>query len=262
MAYEDIIFEKEGSVGIIRFNRPKALNAITENVLDELSDAVNAMEEDESIRAVVLTGEGEKAFVAGADIGYLAKLTPLGLREFSSKGQDLFFRIEGLSFPVIACVNGFALGGGLELAMSCDFIYASENAKFGQPEINLGTIPGFGGTQRLPRFVGKAMAKELCMTGGLIGANEAKEIGIVNKVYPVEELWEETMKTAKAIASKGRVALKGLKDCIHRGYDVDLRDGCYMERDAFAVCGSSPDFNEGVGAFLEKRKPEFKGRLS
>jgi enoyl-CoA hydratase len=146
--------------------------------------------------------------------------------------------------------------------MACDFIYASENARFGQPEINLGTIPGFGGTQRLPRFVGKAMAKELCMTGGMIDANEAKEIGIVNKVFPAEQLWEETMKTAGAIASKGRVALKALKDCIHRGYDVDLRDGCYIERDTFGLTGASPDFQEGMEAFLEKRKPEFKGKLS
>ncbi len=262
MAYQDIIFEKDGDIGIIRFNRPKALNAITENVLDELNDAISAVEKDEGIRTLVLTGEGEKAFVAGADIGHLAKLSPLGLRAFSSKGQDLFFRIEALSLPVIACVNGFALGGGLELAMACDFIYASENAKFGQPEINLGTIPGFGGTQRLPRFVGKAMAKELCMTGDMINAHEAKEIGIVNRVFPAEELWDATMKTARAIASKGRVSLKGLKDCIHRGYDVDLRDGCYIERDTFGLTGASPDFKEGMEAFLEKRKPAFEGKLS
>lgn len=262
MAYQDIIFEKDGNVGIIRFNRPKALNAINENMLDELSEAIEAVEGDESIRVLVLTGEGEKAFVAGADIGHLAKLSALGLREFSARGQDLFFRIEGLSVPVIACVNGFALGGGLELAMACDFIYAAEDARFGQPEINLGIIPGFGGTQRLPRFVGKAMAKELCMTGVVINAKEARTIGLVNKVFPADTLWEETMKTANVIASRGRVSQKGMKDCINRGYDVDLRNGCYIERDAFGVCGTSPDFNEGMGAFLEKRKPAFTGKLA
>ena len=262
MAYKDIIFEKDGSVGIIKFNRPKALNAINNNVLKELDDALDRIEGDGGLRVLVLTGEGEKAFVAGADIGYIAKLSPLGLREFSTRGQDFLFRLEGFPLPIIACVNGFALGGGLELAMACDFIYASENAKFGQPEINLGIIPGFGGTQRLSRMAGKAMAKELCMTGAMIDASEAKGIGIVNKVFPAEQLWEKTMKTAKGIASKGRVALKGMKDCIHRGYDVDLRDGCYIEREAFGLCGTSPDFNEGMGAFLEKRKPDFKGELS
>jgi enoyl-CoA hydratase len=262
MAYQDIIFEKDGNIGIIRFNRPKALNAITENVLDELDDAVSAVEKDESIRALVLTGEGDKAFVAGADIGHLAKLSAIGLRAFSGKGQDLLFRIEGLHLPVIACVNGFALGGGLEIAMACDFIYASEDAKFGLPEINLGIFPGFGGTQRLPRIVGKALAKELSMTGGMLGADEARGAGIVNRVFPADQLWEETMKTAGAIASKGRVALKGLKDCINRGYDVDLRDGCYIERETFGLTGTSPDFKEGMEAFLEKRKPEFKGQLS
>jgi len=262
MAYQDIIFEKDESVGIIRFNRPKALNAISDNMLNEFGDALGAIERDDGIRAVVFTGEGGKAFVAGADIGHLSSLSPLGLRAFSAKGQDLLFRLEGLPVPAIACVNGFALGGGLELAMSCDFIYASEDAKFGQPEINLGTIPGFGGTQRLPRFVGKAMAKELCMTGAMISAQEARAVGLVNKVFPADALWEETMKTAKAIAAKGRVALKAMKDCINRGYDVDLRDGCYIERDAFGMTGTSPDYQEGMGAFLEKRKPVFQGKLS
>ncbi len=163
---------------------------------------------------------------------------------------------------MIACVNGFALGGGTEIAMACDFIYASENAKFGQPEINLGIIPGFGGTQRLSRLAGKAMAKELCMTGVIISAQEAKEIGLVNKVFPHDKLWEETMKTANLIASKGKVSLRAVKQCIDRGYDVDLRSGCFMETDAFAVCMTSPDGKEGLSAFLEKRKPNFKGELS
>jgi enoyl-CoA hydratase len=158
-------------------------------------------------------------------------------------------------------VNGFALGGGTEIAMACDFIYASEKAKFGQPEITLGVTPGFGGTQRLSRLVGKSMAKELCMTGVIISAQEAKEIGLVNKVFSPETLWEETMKTAKSMAGKGKVSMRAMKRCIDRGYDVDLHSGSYMESDAFALCMASPDGKEGMTAFLEKRKPEFKGDL-
>lgn len=261
MAYENIIFNVEGGIGVIKFNRPKALNAISPAVLVELDDALAKIEVDRSIRVLILTGEGEKAFVAGADISHMVNLSPFQLRKFSREGQELLFRLERLPIPVIACVNGFALGGGTEIAMACDFIYASENAKFGQPEINLGIIPGFGGTQRLSRLVGKAMAKELCMTGVMISAQEAKEIGLVNKVFPPDKLWEETMKTANLLASKGKVSLKAVKDCIERGYDVDLRNGCYMESDAFGLCMASPDGKEGLSAFLEKRKPEFKGEL-
>ena len=261
MEYETIIFEVTDGIGILKFNRPKALNAINTQVLKETNEVIDMVEADSSIRVLILTGEGEKAFVAGADISYMVNLNPLQLRRFSREGQELLFRLERLPIPVIACVNGYALGGGTEIAMACDFIYASENAKFGQPEINLGVIPGFGGTQRLSRLVGKAMAKELCMTGRMIDAKEAKEIGLVNRVFPPDKLWEETMKTAKLLASKGKVSLKAVKDCIERGLDVDLRDGCYMESDAFALCMTSPDGKEGMRAFLEKRKPEFKGEF-
>jgi enoyl-CoA hydratase len=261
MYYENIIFETDESVAVIKFNRPKALNAINPAMIAEIGDALKKVESDNSIKVLIFTGEGEKAFVAGADIGHMVKLSPIELRGFSKTGQDLLFRIEKLPKPVIACVNGFALGGGNEIAMACDFIYASEKAKFGQPEINLGVIPGFGGTQRLSRLVGKAMAKELCMTGGMIGANEAKDIGLVNKVFAPDLLWEETLKTAKNIASKGRVSLKAVKDCIDRGFDIDLQNGCFMESDSFALCMSSPDGEEGMKAFLEKRNPEFKGEL-
>jgi enoyl-CoA hydratase len=261
MAYETIIFETEGNVAIIKFNRPKALNAINPDMLSETHDALNQIESDQSIKILVLTGEGEKAFVAGADISHMVKLSPLGARQWAREGHELGFRLESLPIPVIACVNGFALGGGTELAMASDFIYASETAKFGQPEINLGVMPGFGGTQRLPRLVGKAMAKELCMTGVMISAQEAKEIGLVNKVFPPDKLWEETMKTAQLIATKGKVSLRGVKECIQRGVDLDLRDGCFMEIDAFALCAVSPDREEGMTAFLEKKKPEFKGDL-
>ncbi|MDY6881915.1 MAG: enoyl-CoA hydratase-related protein [Thermodesulfobacteriota bacterium] len=261
MAYENIIFERDGDVAVIKFNRPKALNAINQAVLSEVADALDKIEADKSVRVLVLTGEGEKAFVAGADIAHLTKLDPLQSRTFSREGQELFFRFEMLPIPVIASVNGFALGGGCEIAMACDFIYASSNAKFGLPEINLGLIPGFGGTQRLPRLVGKALAKEMCMTGGMISADEAKDIGLVNKVFPPEKLWEETMKTAGIMASKGKVSMRAAKRSVDRGVNLDLRSGCYYEAEAFMACASSPDMKEGTAAFLEKRKPEFKGEL-
>ena len=261
MSYESIIFEKEGNVAVIKINRPKALNAINADVLKELGDALDKIEADSSVRALVLTGEGDKAFVAGADISHMENFSPLEGTKFSREGQGMFFRLEKLPIPVIACVNGFALGGGTELAMACDFIYASENAKFGQPEINLGIIPGFGGTQRLSRLVGKAMAKELCMSGAMISAQEAKEIGLVNKVFPLDKLWEGTMKTANVLASKGKVSMRAVKRCIDRGFDVDLSTGCHIESDAFGMCMASPDGKEGMSAFLQKRKPEFKGEL-
>ena len=261
MSYETIIFEKQDNAAVIRFNRPKALNAINPTVITETHDALDQVEADKTIRVLILTGEGEKAFIAGADIAYMVNLTPIQSREFSRTGQELFSRLENLNIPVIACVNGFALGGGVECAMACDFIYASENAKFGQPEINLGVIPGFGGTQRLSRLVGKAMAKELCMTGAMIDATEAKTIKLVNKVFSPDTLWEETMKTAQLMASKGKVSLKAAKDCINRGLNIDLQDGCYMESDNFGLCMSDPDGKEGMSAFLEKRKPEFKGEV-
>ncbi|MBW2708522.1 MAG: enoyl-CoA hydratase/isomerase family protein [Deltaproteobacteria bacterium] len=261
MSFENIIFEEDGNIAVIKFNRPKALNAINPDVLAEMGEALNKIEADGVAKVLVLTGNGDKAFIAGADIGHMASFSPLQGRQFSLEGQALFFRLESLSIPVIACVNGFALGGGTELAMACDFIYASEKAKFGQPESSLGIIPGFGGTQRLSRQVGKAMAKELCMTGAIISAQEAKEIGLVNKVFPADTLWEETMKIAGLFASRGRVSMKSIKNCIDRGFDVDLRTGSYMEADAFALCMSNPDGQEGLTAFLEKRKPEFKGGL-
>ena len=261
MAYQNIIYEKQGNVGVIKFNRPKALNAVNADLLAEMQQALEAIEKDQSIRVLILTGEGEKAFVAGADIAYMVNLSPLEARRFSLIGHEIGVRLENLPIPVIACVNGFALGGGTEMALACDFIYASENAKFGQPEINLGIIPGFGGTQRLPRLVGKGVAKELCMTGVMITAQEAKEIGLVNKLFPPDKLWDETVKTANLIASKGKVSLRAVKQCVDRGYDTDLRRGCQIEAEAFGLCMASPDAKEGMSAFLEKRKPDFKGEL-
>jgi enoyl-CoA hydratase len=259
MNYNNILFNVEGNIAVLKFNRPKALNAVNPDVFVEMNDALDKIIIDKTIKVLILTGEGDKSFVAGADISHMINLSPLQLKEFSRIGQDLLFRLEKLPVPVIACVNGFALGGGCEIAMACDFIYASETARFGQPEITLGVIPGFGGTQRLSRLVGKAMAKELCMTGAMINAQEAKNIGLVNKVFPKDTLWEETMKMANGIAGKGKVALKAIKECIDRGFDVDLHNGCYMESEAFGLIATSPDKKEGMTAFLEKRAPEFKG---
>lgn len=261
MDFNNILFNVEGNIAVLKFNRPKALNAINPEVFADVNTALDEVERNRNIKVLVLTGEGDKAFVAGADIKHMVDLTPLQAKKFSRDGQDLLFRIEELHIPVIACVNGFALGGGCEIAMACDFIYASEKAKFGQPEINLGVIPGFGGTQRLARLIGNNMAKELCMTGGMIKAEEAKNLGLVNKVFPHENLWEETMKTAALIASKGKAALKAIKYCVDRGANVDMTNGCYMEADAFGLIFTSPDQKEGMNAFLEKREPEFKGEL-
>ena len=258
MAYENIIFEMEGNVAVIKFNRPKALNAINQAVLSELADALDKIEADSSVRVLVLTGEGDKAFVAGADIGHLTKLNPLQSRTFSRDGQELFFRFEMLPIPVIACVNGFALGGGCEIAMSCDFIYASSNARFGLPEINLGLIPGFGGTQRLSRLVGPGIAKELIFTGAAIDAGEALRIGLVNKVVPADGLIEYVTKMAGKVAANGPTAVRMAKTCINRGLDSNLTTGNSYEIEAFNVCFSSGEPAEGTRAFLEKRKAEWK----
>jgi len=260
MAYNTIIFEKEDGIGIIRFSRPRQLNAINDEMMRELDSLLNEILFNKDIKVLILTGQG-KAFIAGADISYLVNLSPLEARRFVRDGQELFLKIESLPIPVIACVNGFALGGGMEIAMACDFIYCSENSRFGQPEVNLGIMPGFGGTQRLSRLVGKAIAKELCMTGRIINAQEAKELGIVNKVFPNDKLWEETIKVAREIASKGSISLRAIKRSIDRGFDLDLRSGCYMEADNFALCFASPDAKEGLKAFLEKRAPKFNGKL-
>jgi enoyl-CoA hydratase len=262
MAYENILFEVQDGVGVLTFNRPKALNALNPKTLEEVLDVVGRVQQEDSIRVLVLTGAGEKAFVAGADITEFPKMNPLQARQFAEVGQNIFFQLEQLPKPVIACVNGFALGGGCEIAMSCDFIYASDKARFGQPEINLGLIPGFGGTQRLARKVGGPKAKELCMTGEMLDAQQARELGLVAKVFPAEQLIEETLKVAKLLASRSPGVLRSIKQVINRGLDVDLKSGCALEVEAFGLCFASEDAKEGVGAFLEKRKPEFKGSLS
>ncbi|HUV76634.1 MAG TPA: enoyl-CoA hydratase-related protein [Desulfobacterales bacterium] len=261
MAYKNIIFKVEKGVATITFNRPEVLNALNEASLQELSNALDAVASDEDIRVLVLTGAGEKSFVAGADITEFLKFNVLKAKLFAETGHGLVNRLQELPIPVIAAVNGFALGGGCEIVLGCDFIYAAENAMFGLPEINLGIIPGFGGTQRLPRLIGKNMAKEMIFTGKMISAAEAHAVGWVNTVCPQDELMAEVMKTAATIASKGKASLRAAKQAINSGMDVDLKTGCRIEIDAFAICLSSPDAKEGTLAFLEKRKANFKGTL-
>jgi len=261
MNYENILFEIHDRVGVLTFNRPKALNALSSSTLDEVADVIENVARNDSIRVLILTGAGDKAFVAGADINEFTTLNPLSVRLLAEKGQDVCFEIERLPKPVIACVNGFALGGGCEISMACDFIYASDKARFGQPEVNLGLIPGFGGTQRLSRLVGRAKAKELCMTGEMIDAQQGKELGLVAKVFPAEQLFDETMKVARALALRSAGVLRSVKKVVDGGVDLDLRNGCALEAEAFGVCFGSEDMREGVSAFLEKRKPDFQGSL-
>ena len=261
MEFNNIIFKVEDEIALITFNRPKALNALNQDLLTEFSQALDEIAENEDIRVLVLTGTGDKAFVAGADITELAKFNPLEAKLFSRKGQATINKLQELAIPVIAAVNGFALGGGSEIALACDFIYASENANFGLPEITLGLIPGFGGTQRLPRIVGSNLAKELVFTGKMLSAVEAKDVGLVNKICTTNDLLKDVMKTARVIASKGKVSLRAAKQVINNGLNVDLQTGCNIEIDAFAVCMASEDAKEGTSAFLEKRKANFKGSL-
>lgn len=262
MTYENILFQLEDRVGIVTMNRPKALNALNPKTLEELGNLLEHVREEGDTHVLVLTGAGEKAFVAGADISEFPRMNPLQARFFAEKGQEVFFMLEQLPIPVIACVNGFALGGGCELAMSCDFIYASDRARFGQPEVNLGLIPGFGGTQRLARLIGRARAKELCMTGEMIDAEQARALGLVARVFPADMLMAETMKVARSLSLKSMGVLRSLKRVIDRGMDMDLRNGCALEAEAFGACFAGEDSREGVSAFLEKRQPRFKGSLT
>ncbi len=261
MAYENIIYQVEEGIATITFNRPKALNALNAALLEEFSRALDKIATDENIRVLVLTGAGDKSFVAGADITELATYNSLMAKNFSQSGHAIIAKLQQLPIAVIAAVNGFALGGGTEIAIACDFIYASENAKFGLPEINLGLIPGFGGTQRLPRLIGPNLAKELMFTGKMISAAEAEKIGLANKVVPMDQLMEEVMKTAKEIASKGKTSLRAAKQAINFGLNTDLATGIHIEIEAFGMCHASSDSKEGTSAFLEKRKAEFKGSL-
>jgi len=263
MKFENIIYEKDRERGIAKLtiNRPEVRNALNAATRQEIRNAIGEIEKDGDVRVVIITGAGEKAFVSGADITAFKDATPIIMEESASTlGQQLFSNIENLSVPVIAMINGFCLGGGLELAMCCDIRIASDNAKFGQPEINIGLFPGAGGTQRLPRLIGWGKAKELIYTGKIIDAAEAERISLVDKVVPQEKLGEEVNQLAETIASKSPLIIKLVKKVINRGMYTDLAAGLAYEKANFALCFATEDHIEGVTAFLEKRKPEFKGR--
>ena len=257
--YQTIRYEKNGNLAIAAINRPEALNALNGTVLQELSQVVAEVENDAEVRAFILTGEG-RAFVAGADIGEQNALDVASARKFSQFGSSIFRRIEKLEIPTIAAVNGFCLGGGCELAMSFDIILASEKAKFGQPEVGLGITPGFSGTQRLPRRVGVAKAKELLFSGQMITAAEAEKIGLVNAVYPAEELMNATMEMAKSFTKNAPVAIKYVKASVDRGMQMDIDGGIALENELYAMCFATEDCKEGLTAFLEKRPAEFKNK--
>ena len=251
--YQTIRYEKRDQIAIVTIDRPEALNALNGTVITELEQVVAELENDGTVRAMILTGEG-RSFVAGADIGEQYPLNLDGGRRWGQRGSALLRRIEKLEFPTIAAVNGFALGGGCELALSCDIILASEKAKFGQPEVGLGITPGFSGTQRLPRRVGVAKAKELIFSGKQIGAEEAKRIGLVNEVYAAEELLNKAVEMAKSFTANAPIAVKYSKACIDRGMQMDIDNGIALENELFAMCFATEDQKEGMGAFLEKRK--------
>lgn len=257
--YENIKYEVKENIGCVTINRPKAMNALNMDVLNELYDVFTNIEADTAIKAVILTGEG-KAFVAGADIAQMNQLNAIEGRQMMIMGHKVMNLIEGMEKPVIAAVNGFALGGGCELSMACDIRIASEKAKFGQPEVGLGIIPGFGGTQRLSRLVGKGMAKYLIMTAEMIPAAEAHRIGLVEKIVPPEALMEEAEKVAKTIASKAPIAIATAKTAINNGFDMDMKSASKFEIETFTAAFGSEDKAEGMAAFLEKRAPEFKNR--
>lgn len=256
MAYKNLIYEKDGTIAYVKMNRPDVLNALNSDTFYELSALFSEIEKDGKIHTVVVTGEG-RAFVAGADIAELSKMSQLQAREFSQLGQSVFHKIENFDIPVIAAVNGFALGGGCEFAMACDIRWASEKAKFGQPEVSLGVTPGFAGTQRLARICGAAVAKELILSGNMVDAKRALEIGLVTNVLPPDSLLDEVKGLAEKIASQGPVAVRLAKQAINRGIDGSFETGAGYESEVFGLCFSHPESKEGLKAFLEKRKPDW-----
>jgi len=260
MVFNTLLIEDRGAVRLITLNRPDKLNALNRATIDELHRAFDEAAEDVAVRVVVITGAGPKAFVAGADISEMSGLTPIQARDFSRHGQRLMVKIEQLGKPVIAMINGFALGGGLELAMACHLRFASESAKVGQPEVNLGLIPGFGGTQRLLRLVGRGPTLELCLLGQPIDAARAAQLNLLTRVLAADQLEAETMKTAELLANAAPLALRGVLDAVMFGGEADMEAGLQFETQAFALAFSSDDMKEGTGAFLQRRKPVFVGR--
>ena len=260
MEFRNLLYEKSDGIATITINRPKALNALNEETIPEFLSSLEDAEKDENVRVIVITGAGEKAFCAGLDLKTVMDISVIKAVETSRLGQKLTLAIEELGKPVIAAINGYALGGGLELAMACDIRIASENARIGQTEVNVGLIPGWGGTQRLPRLVGKGIAKELVFTGKMIDAKTAERIGLINMVVPPEKLKSAVEELSKVIMSKPPIAIKLAKELINRSIETDLGTGLVHEAEAFGILASTEDYREGVSAFIEKRKPEYKGK--
>ena len=260
MNYQNILFEIKNHTAIVTINRPDKLNALNGKTISELEEIFLSIKNNSEIFVAVVTGSGEKAFVAGADISELNKLDVISGKEFSDNGNKVFRIIETFDKPVIAAVNGFALGGGCELALACHLRLASENAKFAQPEVNLGIIPGYGGTQRLPRIINNARALEMILTGDMVSAEEALRIGLVNKIYPSAELLNKSLELAEKISSKGQQAIRFALKSVKSTDNISLAEGLAYEASLFALVCGTEDFKEGTTAFLEKRKPDFKHR--
>ncbi|NLJ71926.1 MAG: short-chain-enoyl-CoA hydratase [Syntrophomonadaceae bacterium] len=260
MTFKNLLLEKADGVATLIINRPKAMNSLNDEVLQELSLVINEIAVDDDVKAVIITGSGDRAFVAGADISYMQPLNPIEGRLFAKLGQEVFLAIENLEKPVIAAVNGFALGGGCELAMCADIRLASDNAKFGQPEVGLGVSPGFGGTQRLPRLVGTGIAKEIIFTATTINAEEAYRIGLVNRIYPLDSLLAEAKNLAKKIAENAPMAVKFSKVAINKGLQTDINTAMDIEADLFGLCFATEDQKDGMNAFVNKEKTTFKGK--
>lgn len=259
MTFDNLLLEREGTTALVTVNRPQVLNALNAGTIDELRRVVLELKHDAAVRAIVITGAGEKSFVAGADIGELAVLSPASAKDVAHRGQHVFDLIENLGKPVIAAVNGFALGGGCELAMACTIRLAADSARFGQPEVNLGLIPGYAGTQRLPRLVGKGRALELLLTGRTVKADEALQIGLVNRVVPAAELLGEARKLASELAGKPRLATQFIIEAVNRGLEESFDKGQFLEATLFGLAASTSDAKEGTSAFLQKRQPQFTG---
>ena len=260
MNFENITLEKRNSIAYVTINRPKVLNALNMATMEELRSAFHAIKGDAEVRVVILTGASEKAFVAGADINELQKHNPVEAKEYTHRGQAVLNLIENLGKPVIACINGFALGGGCELAMACTMRLAGDHAKLGQPEVKLGIMAGYGGTQRLPRLVGKGVAMQLLLAGEMISAQDAHRIGLVNEVVPQAELIARAEAIAQKIIANAPLAVQYTMEAVNHGMEMTLRDGLYLEATLFGMCCATEDKNEGTTAFLEKRAAAFKGK--
>jgi len=260
MSYENLLYEKKDGISYITFNRPKVLNALNRKTVEELHHVLVDARDDASVRVLILTGAGEKAFVAGADINELAQQTPVNGKEFSLFGQSVFHLLETMGKPSICAINGFALGGGCELALCCSIRLANKTAKLGQPEVKLGILPGYGGSQRIARLCGKGTAHELCLTGEMITAEEAQRIGLVNRVYEPADLLPAAEAMAKKIIEKAPLAVKYCMEAIERGVEMPLEEGLFLEATLFGLCCATEDMREGTKAFLEKRAAQFQGK--